>query len=634
MTQVPAARHSEEVVRAYVQREWKVATHLKSVLEHAALCMQYQGADYCEIAVKTGLVTAHEVASTRASLNADSPNLKVELWNAVCAKRSDLAKHRMRIMAVSSNTLWMESLFEDGLDIHPLYAKESVTAICDQYDAVLMAIGDVPYLFFHDQDEGMTRYAQAGPYEKSQDLMRSEYPAMKWGLTRQDQIVNRRSMAQPNAAQQQQRKAADDEGMVSVTAASLRQTEDYRKLGQIHDLALSKNASDIHINPIPHEGRIKVQMRVRGKLIDVPIKLDSGNYKAIRNFLLRQSGANIGFQRTRDPLDGMYQYIGGDGKVAYVRCSFIPLGHSGSSTNDLISICLRLIKQEGGRVSLAKNGVNERVIEALRESMQPDAGIVMLVGPTGSGKSTTVAGAIGLHEELHGDTKSRFSMEDPVERFLPGIQQFQIPFHLRGKPEGFENLLRNLLRHDPNMIWLGEIRDYVSAKVAIQAASTGHLVLSTNHADDAPKCVQRLGDMIPVEDRSLKSALTDNLSLIVAQRLVETLCPHCRQEGAPTDREARFLKFTNEMKGLSLELPRLVFHARPGGCERCEHTGFEGRAPVNEVLRFTEEVKMIFKNPDENVRYREGRKAVMIKMQDSIMELVNAGRCELQALEI
>lgn len=537
---------------------------------------------------------------------------------------------KQKILATISGLQYFLSLKSEHLSVHPRMKDADIRGACERHECVLMLIQEkTDVLVFADMFT-LKRYKQIAGLEVDNDPLKSNFKKAKIALAPKTEVSSFLHLAKNNSADMF---VGGEEGgaerMGIIFSARIREDLALRKLANIHDMALELNASDIHIDP-DHEGRIHLSHRVRGDMERITETLDAREYAEIKRYLIRQAGAVQKLERFKEPKDGMYQYIGRS--QAYVRCSFIPMGHNQGGSEDMLSICLRLIPMEHGRVSLQEKGVDPEVIRFLKNAVTPDAGIVLLVGPTGSGKSTTIGGTVGLHEAIHGSKKTRYSVEDPIERFLPGITQFQIPYHLRGTGKGFALLLRQLLRHDPNMIWLGEIRDAETAEIAVQAAATGHLLISTIHADDAPKAVERLSNMVPPERRDLRNALIENLSLLVCQRLVKQLCPQCSTWGEPTEAEQEIVTYINEQKGLKLELPEKVKHASGTGCTHpgCRH-GYVDRLPVNEVLNVTSNVKLIYMSENAAERYRLINKAVNIHMEESIMKKVREGETDVHA---
>jgi type II secretory ATPase GspE/PulE/Tfp pilus assembly ATPase PilB-like protein len=263
--------------------------------------------------------------------------------------------------------------------------------------------------------------------------------------------------------------------------------------------------------------------------------------------------------------------------------------------------------------------------------MQISQGLVLVVGPTNSGKSTTIAGALGEHVKLFGDRRKRLSVEDPIERFVYGVQQYNVPPHIKDDTQRFEIILRAFKRHDPDIIWVGEVRDKVTADLCVSAATTGHLVLSTLHANDTVIAFDALAKTV---EREKRFQLVESMSLLISQRLVKAVCPHCCRIGPPTDDEHRLFQQYLKLIGESAELPETIAHANPQGCPRCD-SGYVGLLPINEVLPFDRRGKnaAIALLDGENRRDTLA-KARTITLMESARRLLAQHKVDLEAVII
>ena len=331
--------------------------------------------------------------------------------------------------------------------------------------------------------------------------------------------------------------------------------------------AIEEGASDVHIEP--EEEGLRIRLRIDGYLYDIGAPL-RGIQPLIISRLKILAGMDISERRL--PQDGRMDYPFGDG-VVNIRVSTLP-------TIRGEKIVLRLLNRERNIMQVDQLGMNAQNLAAFEGFIRSSHGMILVTGPTGCGKSTTLYSVIN---HLNSSEKNIITVEDPVEYYINGINQLQIN-HRIGL--SFSSALRNILRQDPNIIMIGEIRDKETAEIATRAALTGHLVLSTLHTNDAPRAVTRLLDM-GVKEYLLVSSLVG----IIAQRLVRLLCLECRESYSPTTVEHRLLsKFLNEA-----ELPSTLFRSR--GCPRCHNTGFKGRMAIHEVLTFSEAMKgMVLRN--------------------------------------
>jgi type IV pilus assembly protein PilB len=328
--------------------------------------------------------------------------------------------------------------------------------------------------------------------------------------------------------------------------------------------AIRRKASDIHIEP--GENDFRIRFRIDGSLIEFQDALIQNshkiNFKGIINRL--KIMADLDIAEKRIPQDGRIQVEGG-GKIIDIRVSTLPTVYGEK-------VVLRLLDKSNLQLNLHQLGFDEDELFLFRKAIESPYGIVLVTGPTGSGKTTTLYAALNY---LNQPDVNIVTIEDPVEYHLDGINQAQVHEEIHFT---FSNALRSFLRQDPDIIMVGEIRDSDTAEIAIRASLTGHLVLSTLHTNDAPTTVARLLDM-GVEPFLLGSSL----QLIVAQRLVRKICEHCKEESSPSDEEIR----KAEMFGI--ELPERVFTGT--GCAKCNHTGYTGRTAIFELLPVDEEVR-------------------------------------------
>lgn len=325
--------------------------------------------------------------------------------------------------------------------------------------------------------------------------------------------------------------------------------------------AIEEGASDLHIEP--EEEGLRLRLRIDGYLYDFGSPLRDIQPLIISRLKIL---AGMDISERRLPQDGRMDYPFGDG-VVNIRVSTLP-------TIRGEKIVLRLLNRERIIMRMDQLGMNEQNLAAFEGFIRSSHGMILVTGPTGCGKSTTLYSALN---HLNSSEKNIITVEDPVEYYLSGINQLQINNRIGLT---FSSALRNILRQDPNIIMIGEIRDKETAEIATRAALTGHLVLSTLHTNDAPRAVTRLLDM-GVKEYLLVSSLVG----VIAQRLVRLLCPECRDSYSPSTVERRLLsKFLTAAK-----LPSTLYRSR--GCPRCHNTGFKGRMAIHEVLTFSEAMK-------------------------------------------
>jgi len=320
-----------------------------------------------------------------------------------------------------------------------------------------------------------------------------------------------------------------------------------RMINALFTQAARDNASDIHIEPF--ETHSVVRYRVDGTLRDVVSPRKALHAALISRIKIM---AHLDIAEKRLPQDGRIALRVG-GRPIDVRVSTLPTGHGERAV-------LRLLDKEAGRLELEKLGMAAGLLGRLDKLIRQPHGIVLVTGPTGSGKTTTLYAALG---RLDASTSNILTVEDPIEYDLPGVSQTQVNSKI---DMSFALALRAILRQDPDVIMIGEIRDLETAQIAVQASLTGHLVLATLHTNDAVSAVTRLTDM-GVEPFLLASSLLG----VLAQRLVRRLCTHCR---APHEEDGQ-----------------VVY--RPVGCPHCNHTGYSGRTGIHELFVVDEEVRRL-----------------------------------------
>jgi general secretion pathway protein E len=327
--------------------------------------------------------------------------------------------------------------------------------------------------------------------------------------------------------------------------------------------ALEMRASDIHVEPF--ENRLIVRYRVHGVLHEVespPRRLSAAVISRIKIM------ANLDIAERRLPQDGRIR-LRVQGKEIDLRVSTVPTMHGES-------VVMRILDKGGVALDFRRLGFEEDTLQTFLDILLQPYGILLVTGPTGSGKTTTLYTAL---DRLNQPDVKILTVEDPVEYQMPGINQIQV------KPQidlTFANALRSIVRQDPDVIMIGEIRDLETAEIAVQSALTGHLVLSTVHTNDAAATVNRLLDM-GVEDYLLTSTVIG----ILAQRLVRTLCPHCKEPYAALPEVVAELGLARFSSGPEITL----HHAR--GCPQCAQTGYTGRIGIYEVLPMTDPLRSL-----------------------------------------
>ncbi len=336
-----------------------------------------------------------------------------------------------------------------------------------------------------------------------------------------------------------------------------------RFVNQILSEAIESRATDVHIEPFEHE--LQVRYRIDGVLQAASIPPEIKQFQpAIVSRIKILSHLDIAEKRV--PQDGRIKLVL-SGREIDVRVSIIPMLYGEA-------VVLRILDRSSVLLGPENIGMGEEDVANFKEILKKPHGIILVTGPTGSGKTTTLYAALSHINDIN---RKIVTIEDPIEYQLNGINQIQVS-NKAGLT--FARGLRSILRHDPDVILVGEIRDLETAEIAVQASLTGHLVFSTLHTNDAPGALVRLVDM-GIEPYLAASSL----EAVIAQRLVRILCPQCRQE-----LEAAEQQRAREMFGDSIGDSKLY---RGKGCESCQGTGYRGRAGIFELMAVTEDIRTL-----------------------------------------
>jgi type II secretory ATPase GspE/PulE/Tfp pilus assembly ATPase PilB-like protein len=382
-----------------------------------------------------------------------------------------------------------------------------------------------------------------------------------------------------------------------------------RFVSDVISQAITDAATDIHFEP--QEGQLRIRYRVDGLLVPVPLPENLLRFQdAIISRLKIMARLNISERRL--PQDGRINFKS-DSVTLDIRVSTIPTIYAES-------VSLRLLNQKKEAFTMDRLGMNAEEQTIIKRVLDYPHGIILVTGPTGSGKSTSLNAFL---RQINSPDLRIVTIEDPIEYEVPGVNQMQV------RPEiglSFASALRHVLRQDPDVIMVGEIRDLDTAEIAIRASLTGHLVFSTIHTNDAAGAYTRLVDM-GVEPFLVASAI----ELVIAQRLVRRLCPACARS-QPVNRTK--LRDTIAILGLDpAEADATAELMRPVGCDRCRNTGYRGRIGIFEILQPTDELHdLILKRESARVLTKCARDHGMLTLQHSGWEKVKAGYTTMEEL--
>ncbi|MEM8736893.1 MAG: ATPase, T2SS/T4P/T4SS family [Planctomycetota bacterium] len=369
--------------------------------------------------------------------------------------------------------------------------------------------------------------------------------------------------------------------------------------------AVRTRASDVHIQPYEHH--VVARMRIDGVLYDTFELPKAVQEEAISRIKVM---ARMDIAEKRLPQDGRVPVRVGDRSID-LRVSTLPASFGER-------VVIRLLDKSRGLISLDELALPEATDTRLRDMIHGEHGILLVTGPTGSGKTTTLYAALAEADSL---TRNILTIEDPIEYHFDGISQTQVNAK---KGMSFANGLRSVLRQDPDIIMVGEIRDHETAEISIQAALTGHLVLSTLHTNDAASAVTRLLDL-GIEPYLVASSVVG----VAAQRLLRRICPDCRTPHTPTDHDREVLHRLGELPE-ALDLSRM---SRGAGCEACRQTGYRGRQAIFELLTVSGTVRdLVQQRANATTIKTEAVRLGMTTLHDDAMRLVLAGQTTVDEL--
>jgi type II secretion system protein E len=367
-------------------------------------------------------------------------------------------------------------------------------------------------------------------------------------------------------------------------------------VNQVMAEALELRATDVHVEPF--ESQLRVRYRIDGVLQEANIPPQVRKYHAAIVSRIKIL-SHLDIAEKRLPQDGRIR-LKIAGREIDLRVSVIPMIHGEA-------VVLRILDRGDALLGLEHLGMGSREVKVWQQVLDLPHGIILVTGPTGSGKTTTLYAALS---KINNSDLKIVTIEDPVEYQLRGINQIQV-----NNKSGltFASGLRSILRHDPDVVLIGEIRDRETAEIAVQASLTGHLVFSTLHTNDAPGAATRLVEM-GVEPYLVASSL----EMVAAQRLVRLICPKCKEELPRSDVEKLRAEFGNEV-------PQVMY--RGAGCRNCQNSGYRGRQGVFEMMPITDEVRALIL---ERASSREIRKVAvrqgMTSLRDDGWRLIREGR--------
>lgn len=395
----------------------------------------------------------------------------------------------------------------------------------------------------------------------------------------------------------------ENESEEMLSSDDINDTPVVRFVNKIMIDAISIKASDIHFEPYERVSRVRYRLDgVLREVVDAPKKLTASIVARLKVM------ANLDISEHRIPQDGRFRLTVAKGHSIDVRVSTCPTVHGEK-------VVMRLLDPKTSTVDITSLGLNDLQKEALLHAINQSQGMILVTGPTGSGKTVSLYTALRI---LNTPEKNISTVEDPVEIYMQGINQVQV-----NQKAGltFANSLRSFLRQDPDIIMVGEIRDLETAEIAIKAAQTGHLVLSTLHTNNAPLTIARLVSMgVPTFN------ITSSVTLVMAQRLVRRLCPHCKKP-VKNSKEALLKAGLVESEAENIEI------YEPGSCSRC-HQGYKGRVGIYEVMPMSDEMnKLIMEGGNALDLEAQAKSDGMLSLREAGLEKVTLGITSIEEVD-
>ncbi|MFA5109486.1 MAG: GspE/PulE family protein [Patescibacteria group bacterium] len=413
------------------------------------------------------------------------------------------------------------------------------------------------------------------------------------------QTIGRGVRIKPETAKQAEELTRD----ITKIASTVKEIPSSQLIDLITALAAASDAGDIHIEPT--EKDVKVRFRIDGVLHDI-LSLPKTSYLPLLSEIKILAGAPTNIKRAT--FDGRFAIYLPDHKID-CRLSIIAGGYGET-------IVIRLLSTSAANLDMAKLGITSVALSSLQEAMKKTRGIILTTGPTGSGKTTTL---YSILNKLNKPDVKIITVEDPIEYQLPGVMQTQIDEE-RGYT--FASAMRSLLRQNPNIMMIGEIRDSETAKISIEAAMTGHLVLSTIHANGAASAISRFVGL-GLE----RQALANAIEFTIGQRLVRRLCPYCK-EVAPVSPESlqRVRENLELINNPAVKIPSDLIFYRAVGCNKCGQIGYKGRLGLYEGITMTPEIQKLIQKEhvtDSEIEAAAIKNGLITILQDGILKALN-----------
>lgn len=547
-----------------------------------------------ELLVRSNLISSQQLQKAQEETRKNGKRLGFNLTKLGYIKEEDLAEFLSKQYGVPSINLDDFDIEQTIIDLVPkdVAEKHQVIPVNKSGASLIVAMSDPSNIYVIDDLKFLTGY--------NIEVVVASETAIRDAIEKYYEQLDAFEDAL-SEFNDQNIEYVDDEGLENVDAAEAETAPVVKLCNLILTDAVKKGASDIHVEP--YEKSFRIRFRIDGVLYEVmkpPMKLKN----AITSRLKIMSKLDIAERRL--PQDGRIKLKMGNKKEMDYRVSVLP-------TLFGEKVVLRLLDKGNLQLDMTKLGFEEKALADFKDAIHKPFGMVLVTGPTGSGKTTTLYSALA---ELNKSSENISTAEDPVEFNLPGINQVQMHEDIG---LNFAASLRSFLRQDPDIIMVGEIRDFETAEIAIKAALTGHLVLSTLHTNDAPSTVNRLLNM-GVEPFLVSSSV----NCILAQRLARKICDECKEKSAISPQALIDA-------GMSPEVANTVVTYKGQGCGKCSETGYKGRIAVYEVMPVKEELKEFILNGSSTSEIkREAMRLGMKSMRQSALSKLEEARTTLE----
>jgi type IV pilus assembly protein PilB len=549
-----------------------------------------------ELLVKENLLTAEQLSEARTEARTKGGRLGTQITALGYLDENELTDFVAKQYGVPSINLDEFEIDRAVLELVPeeVATKHNVVPVNRAGSTLILATADPSNIFALDDIKFLTGY-NIQPVVAAEDMIRRVIDTYYDQTSSLEDVMGDFDDSDIDLV-------ADED---DIDAAELAKASEDAPVVKLVNLiltdAVKKEASDIHIEP--YEKSFRVRYRIDGVLYESmkpPMKLKN----AITSRIKIMSELDIAERRL--PQDGRIKLKMGRGKEMDFRVSVLP-------TLFGEKIVLRLLDKSNLQLDMTKLGFEQHQLDVFKHSIHQPYGMVLVTGPTGSGKTTTLYSALS---ELNQTSENLSTAEDPVEFNLGGINQVQMHDEIG---LNFAAALRSFLRQDPDIIMVGEIRDFETAEIAVKAALTGHMVLSTLHTNDAPSTVNRLLNM-GIEPFLVSSSV----NCIVAQRLGRKICEECRE----TDEEVTTEALVEA--GMSPESAKNMVPMKGAGCRNCSETGFKGRIAIYEVMELREELKEFVLNGASALELkREAMRLGMQSLRQSALKKLEEGTTTL-----